>query len=84
MSSDDSLLPFLYDRLKFFDNVYFMQGSPTEKYDLRRVGAAVASCVLFISEGVEDGRDSDAECVKCILGLRWLEKKTRYLCEISK
>jgi hypothetical protein len=83
LSNDDNILPFLYERLKFFDSVYFMKGSPIEKYDLRKAGASEASCFLYISDAGKEVESMDSEAVKCMLGMRWIEKKTRYLCEIG-
>ncbi|KAL9641723.1 hypothetical protein ABK040_007400 [Willaertia magna] len=40
---------FLYERLKFFDQIYFMKGNATDPDDFIRAGVLVSECVLFLS-----------------------------------
>jgi hypothetical protein len=90
MSDDDSIIPFLHDRLKYFNKVYFVCGTPLEKLDLRRCGVEKAQCVTYISDPKHEGGrkaidsdEDDAEAIKSVLNFDWFEHNSRYLCELT-
>ncbi|KAG2385611.1 hypothetical protein C9374_003426 [Naegleria lovaniensis] len=46
----DKYFNYLYERLKFFSHVYFIQGNPMKHFELRRAGYQFARTILYLTQ----------------------------------
>lgn len=46
----DKYFHYLYDRLKHFSNIYFIQGNPMKSFELRRAGYQYAITILYFTQ----------------------------------
>ncbi|KAF0971747.1 hypothetical protein FDP41_009970 [Naegleria fowleri] len=52
---DSPYVDFLYERLKFFDKVFLMRGSPTDLFDLQRAGITNCETIVYLSRPSSGG-----------------------------
>ncbi|KAG2375172.1 hypothetical protein C9374_010176 [Naegleria lovaniensis] len=57
---DSPYVDFLYERLKFFDKVFIMRGSPTDLFDLQRAGITNSEAIVYLSRPSGSSAYNDA------------------------